>query len=175
MFVRFMLAVAGAALIGVCGLTAPAATHGKEISEVDRTAWSARPAEAGAKPGLEPGSPPSSEPLQEDTGRLAAPADLGTGRSWSLVAGAMGLISAVVGGRAARSAGRTGSGGGRRVAIAAGAAGLVGTVIGGLHLAYSAGGFGTGNGRAGAIVAVAVGLIGLAFNGLALARSRRTS
>lgn len=97
------------------------------------------------------------------------------GRLWSLVAVALGLAGAAVGGLAlARSAGRTGRGDGRRGAIAALAAGLAGAVIGGLVVAAADGGPGTGYGIVGGFAALAVGLITMVLGGLALARSRRT-
>jgi len=86
----------------------------------------------------------------------------------------VGLIGAVIGGRAlARSAGRIANGNGRRGAIVALVLGPIGLVIGGLVVATADGGVGTGNGLAGGVVAMMVGLIGMALGGLALARSRR--
>jgi hypothetical protein len=90
------------------------------------------------------------------------------------VAGVVGLIGVVIGGRAlARSTGRIGAGS-RRGAIVALVLGPIGLVIGGLVVATADGGLGTGNGLGGGIVAMMVGLIGMALGGLALTRSRRT-
>ena len=91
------------------------------------------------------------------------------GRIGAVVAAVVGLIGAVIGGRAlARSAGN-----GRRGAIVALVLGPIGLVIGGLVVATADGGVGTGRGVGGGIVAMTVGLIGMALGGLALARSRR--
>ena len=92
------------------------------------------------------------------------------------VAAVVGLIGAVIGGRAlARSAGRIGTDNGRRGAIVALVLGPIALVIGGLVVATADGGLGTGNGLGGGIVATAVGLFGMVLGGLALARSRRTA
>jgi hypothetical protein len=92
------------------------------------------------------------------------------------VAAGVGLIGAVIGGRAlARSADRIGSGTRRRGAIGALVLGPIALVIGGLVVATADGGLGTGNGLGGGIVAMMVGLIGITLGGLALARSRRTA
>lgn len=88
------------------------------------------------------------------------------GRAVSILAGAVGLISIIIGGRALSRSWRIG-------AIVALAAGLAGIVLGVLHLAATTGGFGTGKGRAGAIVAIVIGLTGVALGGLALTRSWR--
>jgi hypothetical protein len=73
------------------------------------------------------------------------------GRIGSIVAGVVGLIGAVIGGRAlARSAGRTGADNGRRGAIVALVLGPIGLAIGGLVVATAKGGAGTGNGVGGA-------------------------
>ena len=94
--------------------------------------------------------------------------DLTAGRTRSLVAAVVGLISLVIGGLAlARSAGRIG--------IVALVLGLICVVLSVVHLGSYTGGFGTGSGRAGAIVALVLGLIGIMLGGLALARSRRSS
>jgi hypothetical protein len=96
------------------------------------------------------------------------------GRLGAIMAGAVSLVSVVIGGVSlARSAGRFGAGDGRRGAAVAAVIGLIGIVLAGLHVANSTGGFGTGSGRAGAIVAIVVGLIGISLAGLTLARSRR--
>jgi hypothetical protein len=93
----------------------------------------------------------------------------------AIVAAAVGLIGAVIGGLAlARSAGRIGTGNRRRGAIVALVLGPIGLVIGGLVVATADGGLGTGNGLGGGVVAMMVGLIGMALGGLALARARRT-
>ena len=93
------------------------------------------------------------------------------GRLGAIVAGLVGLIGEVLGSRALRSAGRTGSG--RSVALVALVAGLIGMALGGLVVATAGGGIGTGNGLGGGIVALVVGLLGVVLGGLALARSRR--
>lgn len=96
-----------------------------------------------------------------------------SGRARSLVAGAFGLISLIIGVLALlRSAGRLGVGSGRIGAIVASVLGLIGMLLSVMHLASSPGGFGTGGGRAGAIVALILSLIGIILGGLALARSR---
>jgi hypothetical protein len=98
------------------------------------------------------------------------------GRIAAIVAAVVGLIGAVMGGRAlARSAGRIGTGNGRRGAIVALVLGPIGLVIGGLVVATADGGVGTGNGVGGGIVAMVMGLIGMTLGGLALVRSRRTA
>jgi hypothetical protein len=90
------------------------------------------------------------------------------------VAGVVGLIAAINGGRAlARSAGRSGAENRRRRAIAYLVLGPIGLVLGGLVVATADGGVGTGNGLAGGVVAIVVGLTGIALGGLALVRSRR--
>lgn len=95
------------------------------------------------------------------------------GRIEALVAAAIGLISAVIGGLAlARAAGRIGNGNGRAGAIVALVLGIIGLILSLVHLGSSTGGFGTGGGRAGAIVALVLGLIGISLGGLAIARSR---
>jgi Family of unknown function (DUF6223) len=89
------------------------------------------------------------------------------GRIGAIVAAVVGLVGAVIGGRAlARSA--------RRGAIVALVLGPIGLLMGGLVVATAGGGLGTGHGLGGGIVAMIVGLIGMALGGLALARSRRT-
>jgi len=86
----------------------------------------------------------------------------------------VGLLGAVIGGRAlARSARRIGAGNGRRGAIVALVLGPIGLVMGGLVVATADGGLGTGNGLAGGVVAMMVGLIGMALGGLALAGAHR--
>jgi hypothetical protein len=98
------------------------------------------------------------------------------GRIGAIVAVMVGLIGAVIGGRAlARSTGRTGNGNGGWGAIVALVLGPIGLGIGGLVVATADGGLGTGKGLGGGIVAMIVGLIGMALGGLALARSRRIS
>jgi hypothetical protein len=97
------------------------------------------------------------------------------GRLWSLIAVALGLAGAVVGGLAlARSAGRIGKGNGRQGAVMALVAGVTGAVIGGLVVTAADGGPGTGYGIVGGFVALGVGVIAMLLGGLALARSRRT-
>jgi hypothetical protein len=97
------------------------------------------------------------------------------GRIGAIVAGMVGLIGAVAGGRAlARATRRVGSDTGRRGAIAALTLGPVAAAIGALVVVTADGGVGTGNGLGGGVVATIVGLIGMTLGGLALARSRRT-
>jgi hypothetical protein len=93
------------------------------------------------------------------------------------VAVVVGLIGAVIGGRAlARTVGHTAGGNrGRRGAIIALVLSPIGLFIGGLVVATAHGGVGTGGGLGGAVVAMMVGLIGMALGGLALARSRRAA
>ena len=92
------------------------------------------------------------------------------------VAAVVGLIGAVIGGRAlARSARGTGTGNGRRGAVVALVMAPIGLVIGGLVVVTADGGLGTGNGLAGGFVAMVVGLIGVGLGGLALVRSRRAA
>jgi Family of unknown function (DUF6223) len=101
---------------------------------------------------------------------------LSSGRIGAIVATVVGLIGAVIGGRAlARSGDRLDAGNGRRGAIVALVLGPIGLVIGGLVVVTADGGLGTGNGLGGGIVAMMVGLVGMALGGLALARARRTS
>jgi hypothetical protein len=88
---------------------------------------------------------------------------------------ATGLIGAVIGGLALRSAGRISAGHGRRGALVALVLGPIALVMGGLVVATADGGLGTGNGLAGGVVAMMVGLISTALGGLALSRSRRTA
>jgi Family of unknown function (DUF6223) len=99
---------------------------------------------------------------------------MSSGRLGAIVAGLAGLLGVVLGGRALRSAGRTGTGSGRNGASVALGAGLIGMALGGLVVATADGGIGTGNGLGGGIVALVVGVIGMILGGLALARSRRT-
>jgi hypothetical protein len=97
---------------------------------------------------------------------------LSAGRIVALVAVAVGLFGAVIGGRAlARSAGRAGDA--RRGAITALVLAPTGLAVGGFVVATAEGGVGTGHGLGGGVVAIVVGLIGMALGGLALARSRR--
>ncbi|HEX7132845.1 MAG TPA: DUF6223 family protein [Iamia sp.] len=96
-----------------------------------------------------------------------------TGRLGASAAGALGLISLVVGGLAVARARSEGSGGtGPRGATVAMALGTVGVLGGGVVVATADGGVGTGNGLGGAVVAVVLGLIGIALGGLARFRSR---
>src|SRR5262249_40368186 len=97
------------------------------------------------------------------------------GRVEALFAAAVGLIGAVVGGRALARSSRTGTGNGRRGAVVALVLGPIGLVIGGLVVTTAKGGLGTGNGLGGGMVAIMVGLIGMALGGLALARLQRPS
>ncbi len=96
--------------------------------------------------------------------------DLTAGRTRSMVAAVVGLLSLVIG---ALALARIGSRNVRAVAIVALVLGLIGVVLSVVHLGSSTG-FGTGGGRAGAIVALVLGLVGMNLGGLALARSRRS-
>ena len=106
--------------------------------------------------------------LAESSGRLGAAA-----------AALIGLIGAVIGGRAlARAAGRTtvrtgiAPAGRQRGAEVAMMLGLVAIVVGGIFVASADGGLGTGNGLGGAIVAMLFGQISTILGGLARARRR---
>ena len=100
---------------------------------------------------------------------------LSPGRMGGIVAVVVGLIGAVIGGRALSSpAGRIAAGDRRRGAIVALILGPIGLVIGGLVVATAKGGLGTGNGLGGGVVAMIIGLIGMTVGWMALARSRRT-
>lgn len=103
-----------------------------------------------------------------------APYTLTAGRFWATSAALLGLVGAVIGGRAlARSVRRIGNGG-RKGVIVALASGLIAVVGGALNLAVADGGPGTGNGVVGGALAIVVGLIAVVLGGLALSRSRRT-
>lgn len=92
------------------------------------------------------------------------------GRSWSLVAIALGLGGVVLGGLALA---RSGRGGRRRTrAIVALAAGLPATVIGAWVVAAAQGGPGTGYGIVGGYVALVVGPVAVLLGGTALYRVR---
>lgn len=94
------------------------------------------------------------------------------GRTVSIVAGVVGLISIGIGWWAmARSTRHTSLG--RRMGIAALVIGFTGMVLGLEHFASTTGGFGTGSGRAGAIVAMVIGLTGMFLGWRALVRSQR--
>jgi hypothetical protein len=88
------------------------------------------------------------------------------GRARANVEALVGLISAIVGGLAIRSGGRTGG----MVALVLG---LIAAIFGAMHIAASTG-FGTGGGKAGAIIAVVLALIGIILGGLTLFRSSRS-
>jgi hypothetical protein len=101
---------------------------------------------------------------------------LSPGRIGAIVAAIVGLIGAVIGGKAlARATDRSGTSSARRGAIVALLLGPIGLVLGGLVVATADGGLGTGKGLGGGIVAMIVGLTGMVLGGLALARSRPTS
>ena len=106
---------------------------------------------------------------------VAGIAAVSTGRVGAFVAGAAGLIGAVLGGlalahaaRRARSASRVDPGAGRGAVTLSLGLGLSSLVVAGLVIATSDGGIGTGNGLGGAIVALALGLIAIVLGGLAL-------
>ncbi|MBB5083652.1 DUF6223 family protein [Nonomuraea endophytica] len=102
--------------------------------------------------------------------------DLTSGRLWSVIAGAIGLVGVVLGGLAlARSTGRSGTGPWRKGATMALVAGLAGMVIGALVVAAAKGGPGTGYGIVGGFVDLVVGLIALILGGLAVVRARHTT
>lgn len=97
--------------------------------------------------------------------------DISAGRLGAIVAGVVGLIGIVLGGRAlARSATRTRSAGRTSMVL-----GLIAIVLGALVMATSDGSVGTGNGLGGAIVAAVAGLIAMILGGLAQARSREVA
>jgi hypothetical protein len=91
------------------------------------------------------------------------PSGITPGRARSLVGAALGLISLILGWRAA---GRPGKG--RSLAIAALVLGLICIILSIVHLVTTVGGLGTGGGKAGAIVALVLGLVGMILGGLAL-------
>ena len=100
------------------------------------------------------------------------------GRAKSLVGGALGLISLIIGWRAkARVANNHSAKSSATIAL------VLGLVVIGLsivHLVDATGGFGTGGGKAGAIMALVLGLSGTALGGLTLGKklkqaSRTTS
>ncbi|MFD2083392.1 hypothetical protein SAMN05421678_10194 [Actinopolymorpha cephalotaxi] len=97
---------------------------------------------------------------------------LTAGRSWAMVAMALGVAGAIAGGLAL--ANRAGTVTRRRRALAALVAGSAGTVVGGLVVAAADGGPGTGYGIVGGVLALPVGLAAMLLGGLALARVRRT-
>jgi hypothetical protein len=98
---------------------------------------------------------------------------LTAGRTWSLVAAALGLVAVVVGGRALTGSARH-AGTGRRGGRVGLAAGVSATLIGGLIVATADGGPGTGSGVVGGVLASAIGLVGTTMAGVVLARVRRT-
>ncbi len=84
------------------------------------------------------------------------------GRARALIAGAVGLISLIVGWRAKARSARTGA----MISIVLGLMGIALSVV---HLSTSAGAvFGSGSGKAGAIVALILSLIGMTFAWLVL-------
>ncbi|MEV4604264.1 DUF6223 family protein [Amycolatopsis sp. NPDC049253] len=96
-------------------------------------------------------------------------------RLWATAAALLGLVGAVIGGRAlARSLRRIGSGG-KRAAIVSLASGLTAVVVGALNLAVADGGPGTGNGVIGGAAALVLGLLAIVLGGLVAARSRHTA
>ncbi|MGW4113777.1 DUF6223 family protein [Actinosynnema sp. NPDC004786] len=97
------------------------------------------------------------------------------GRVVALVAGALGLVGAIVGGLALVRSRRPDPGSARGRAVVALVAGSVAAVAGALVVITADGGLGTGNGLGGGVVAVVVGLVGVVLGGLALARSRRAA
>lgn len=97
----------------------------------------------------------------------AGVSDISAGRLGAIVAGVVGLIGIVIGGRAlvrsasrSRSAGRTGM-----------MLGLVAMVLGGLIMATADGGLGSGNGLGGAVVAAVLGLVATILGWLARTRT----
>ena len=96
------------------------------------------------------------------------------GRLWATTDAVVGLISAILAGRAlSRSTRRIGNGG-RNGAIVAMVVGLIVSAYAVLHLNVFTGGFGTGAGRAGALIAILLGLTSMVLAGITLSRSRRT-
>lgn len=94
-----------------------------------------------------------------------------SGRLESILAGAAGLISLVIGRLALRSTSRGDAG--KQKSIVALAMGLICIITSVVHLArsYNAS-FGTGSGKAGAIAALVLGLIGMVLGAVALARTK---
>ena len=112
--------------------------------------------------------------LAADQPAAAGALALSPGRLGATVAGVLGLVGVVAGGRAlARRVGSAGAG--RRPGAVALAAGSVAVALGGLVVVTADGGVGTGNGLGGGVVAVVVGLVALALGGLARSRSSRAS
>ncbi|MFI6294851.1 DUF6223 family protein [Nonomuraea sp. NPDC050790] len=103
-------------------------------------------------------------------GHTAPDYALTTGRLWSLVAAALGLVSVLAGVLTLARARR-----GRQGPITALASGLAGAVIGGLVVAAAEGGPGTGYGIVGGYIALAIGLSGAVIGALALLRARGKS
>jgi uncharacterized membrane protein YeaQ/YmgE (transglycosylase-associated protein family) len=96
------------------------------------------------------------------------------GRIGALLAIAVGLIGAIIGGRAfARSAGRAGTGKEQRSTLVALVLGAIALLVGGLVVASADGGLGTGHGLGGGVAAMMVGLVGMTLGGMARARFRR--
>ena len=101
---------------------------------------------------------------------------MSSGRLGAFVAGLVGLIGIVIGGRAlARSAGRARNAANRHDggpgAVLAMVLGLTAMTVGGLVAATSDGDVGTGNGLGGAVVAMVLGLISIVLGGLARTRN----
>ncbi|MER5642973.1 DUF6223 family protein [Streptosporangium sp. NPDC002524] len=166
MSVRYVSAVAGAALSGAFRLAVPAAAHVSlqlaPVGSYTLTAgrvWSMVAVLAGLV-----GVVAGGLALARSTGRIGPGPGPGPGAG----AGS---------GPGAGSGSGPGSGSvfgsGRRGAVVALVAGLVGVVIGGLVVAAADGGPGTGYGIVGGFAALVVGVAGTALGGLALARSRR--
>lgn len=110
---------------------------------------------------------------------LATITILGSGRLGPTLAAVIGLVGAVIGGRAlarARDRASAGTAAGsttaRNGATEAVVLGLVSLGLGGLFLAAADGGPGTGNGVVGSIAALVLGPIAIALGGLARTRGR---
>jgi peptidoglycan/LPS O-acetylase OafA/YrhL len=97
---------------------------------------------------------------------------LSTGRFWSLIAAAFGLIGLVTG-LLVRTRLLAGARTRRRNAGLALAAGLAGSVIGGLVVAFADGGPGSGSGIVGGYLAVLIGVVAMTLGVLGLNRSHR--
>lgn len=102
------------------------------------------------------------ETVGSDDGSAGYVKGITSARARSLVGGALGLISVIIGWRVKARAKQNTS---RSWKIAALVLGILAILWSINHLAGGAGSFGTGGGKAGAIVAIVLGMIGIAFSG----------
>jgi hypothetical protein len=98
-----------------------------------------------------------------------------SGRLFSTIDAAVGLISAVIGGMSLKRSIRRIGNNGQNGAMIAGVVGLIVIAYAVIHLSIFTGNFGTGGGRAGAIIAIVMGLISMILAGITLARSRHAN